>query len=321
MEEINVLITSCGRRVELVNEFKKARDKTGLKGKVITCDISNTAPAMKFADISVIVPRLNDSRYLEKLIEIIKVNNVKLVVPTIDTELQLLADNKEKIENETGAKVLISDSEVINICDNKINSYKYFINNGFSAPRIITDSDIEVGNYILPLFIKPKNGSSSINAYKIATTKELEFFRNYIEEPIIQEFVEGIEYTVDAFIGFDGSIISIVPRKRLQVRGGEILKGEIDLNLDIINNVEKLIKKLKPIGHITLQGFLCKNGEFKYIEINPRFGGGAPMSIKAGANSCEWLYLLLTGKTIDITKIHVENGAIFSRFDDCVRIK
>lgn len=319
--DTNVLITSCGRRVELVKEFVKARNYLGVNGNVIAVDISHTAPALYFADYYELVPRINSADYIDSLISVIKKYNINLIIPTIDTELQVLADNKTRIKKETGAIVMVSDPVVIDICNNKIKSAEFFKKNGFAVPKTLTLQDIEDKNYTFPLFIKPLNGSSSVNAFKVNTERELSFFVDYIDDPIVQECVSGIEYTIDAFIDFNGKLISAVPRQRLQTRGGEILKGVIDMNQNIISDITRMIDKLKPIGHITIQGFLGEDNIFRYIEINPRFGGGAPMSIKAGANSCEWLYKIMNGTDIESAEISVKDRMAFSRFDDCIMIE
>lgn len=319
--DTNVLITSCGRRVELVKEFVKARNNLGVNGNVIAVDISHTAPALYFADYYELVPRINSADYIDLLISVIKKYNINLIIPTIDTELQVLADNKTRIKKETGAIVMVSDPVVIDICNNKIESAEFFKKNGFAVPKTLTLQDIEDKNYTFPLFIKPLNGSSSVNAFKVNTERELSFFVDYIDDPIVQECVSGIEYTIDAFIDFNGKLISAVPRQRLQTRGGEILKGVIDMNENIISDITCMIDKLKPIGHITIQGFLGEDNIFRYIEINPRFGGGAPMSIKAGANSCEWLYKIMNGTDIESAEISVKDRMVFSRFDDCIMIE
>lgn len=319
--DTNVLITSCGRRVELVKEFVKARKNLGINGKIIAVDINRTAPALYFADYYELVPRINSADYIDSLISVIKKYNINLIIPTIDTELQVLADNKTRIKKETGAIVMVSDPVVIDICNNKIKSAEFFKKNGFAVPKTFTLQDIEDKNYTFPLFIKPLNGSSSVNAFKVNTERELSFFLDYIDDPIVQECVSGIEYTIDAFIDFNGKLISAVPRQRLQTRGGEILKGVIDMNENIISDITRMIDKLKPIGHITIQGFLGDDNIFRYIEINPRFGGGAPMSIKAGANSCEWLYEIMNGTDIESAEITVKDRMVFSRFDDCIMIE
>lgn len=320
-KEVNVLMLSAGRRVELVKLFKKARDKLGISGKVVAVDISNTAPALQFADAFEIIPRIGDSNYIDSLIEVCKKYNIKLIVPTIDTELLKIAENKEYITKQTGALINISSVNCVKICRDKKESARFFKEHGFGLPYTYSEEEIQSGKYNLPLFIKPMDGSSSINAFKAETREECEFFCKYVKNPIIQECVKGVEYTIDAFIDFSGKIISIVPRIRIAVRSGEILKGQIDMNQLIIADVRRLLEELKPSGHITIQGFFGEDKIMRYIEINPRFGGGAPMSIMAGADSCEWLYQIALGEEIDTNAIKVDDKAMFVRFDDSVRVR
>lgn len=317
--KINVLIMSAGRRVELVNCFKAARDKLKTDGKIYAADMNRTAPALFFADGYFLVPRISADDYIDEIIKVCNENDISLIVPTIDTELEKLAKNKEKIEKATRARVLVSDYGAVSICCDKFKTANFFKEHGFGYPRVITAEDIETGNYRFPLFIKPLNGSSSINAFKVNNKRELDFFKDYVKEPILQECVSGKEYTIDCFSDFDGNIITVVPRLRIATRSGEVLKGRIEKNAAIIADVKKLLNAFGFIGQITVQCFVCDNGEIKYIEINPRFGGGAPMSIMAGADSCENLYRLLLGEKLSYTESW-SDGVTFARFDGSVRV-
>lgn len=316
--EYNVMILSVGRRVELVKRFKKAAKELEIESKLIGVDISELAPALQFCDETAIVPRISAENYLDSLIDVCKKYDVKLIIPTIDTELLKISENIKMFE-DIGVKVNISSKNVIKICRNKKNTSKWLEENEIDAPRMITDEDLNNKNYVFPLFIKPLDGSSSINAFKIENQKELDFFKNYVPNPIIQEMVKGIEYTIDVFCDFDSNPITIVPRERIAVRSGEILKGQIKKDRTIIENIKKLIVKLKPFGHITVQ--CIKDGEKVYIlEINPRFGGGAPMSIDAGADSPKNLYKLLMGEKLKYNEDY-EDNLYFSRFDDAIMIR
>ncbi len=297
--DINILITSAGRRVELVKCFQNAKKHLDIEGHIVAADASYTAPACFFADKKYQICRINDEKYITELIEICQKEKIQLIVPTIDTELIKLAQNKAHIEKETEARVLISDEAVIHICRDKYKTVDFFLENGLHAPHYLTKEDIRAERYEFPLFIKPLNGSSSVNAFKVHNQKELEFFTGYIDNYILQEFTEGKEYTIDAFCDFNGKPITIVPRQRLEVRSGEILKGITEKNERIISEVKKVLDVLKPIGQITLQGIMDEEKQiFSFIEINPRFGGGAPMSIAAGADSCKNLYRLLRGEKL-----------------------
>ncbi|MCR5777131.1 MAG: ATP-grasp domain-containing protein [Lachnospiraceae bacterium] len=315
----NILILSAGRRVELVTCFKNARDRIGVRGNIIAADCSELAPAMYFADMNELVPRISEGEaYIDAIIDICNRLDVALIVPTIDTELLLLAENKEKIESATNAKVLISDYRVIDICRNKKNTQKFMEENGFLVPRMITDEEMDRGDVKFPLFIKPLDGSSSINAFKVNNIEELETYRKLIDKPIVQEFMQGTEYTVDVFLDFDSNIITVVPRIRLATRSGEIAKGVIVREEDIVKDIKRLMSVLKPIGHITVQCMKTERG-IEYIEINPRFGGGAPMSIMAGADSCEHLYRLLAGEKLEYKDDYRDN-VTFLRFDQSIML-
>lgn len=318
MQDINILILSAGRRIELIQCFKKASQKLKIKSKIVVTDISNLAPAMYFADKAYIIPKIGEKGYIEEIEKICKVENIKLIIPTIDTELLLLSENRDRIEIETGAKVLVSSYDVISTCRDKRKTQKFFEENKFGVPKLITEENIKKQNVNFPVFIKPISGSSSINTFKINNMKELLFFKEYIQEPMIQELVIGEEYTVDAFLDFDGNIITIVPRRRIAVRSGEIIKGKIEKNKMIIEDIKRLLAILKPIGQITIQLIVTKEG-IKYIEINPRFGGGAPMSILAGADSCENLYRLLLGENLQYNENYREN-VTFLRFDSSIQL-
>lgn len=319
MKQINVLILSAGRRVELIKCFKHARDILGIEGRIVAADCSDIAPALYFADEMAIVPRISAGEgYVSSIIDICNEKSIDLIVPTIDTELLLLAQNRDFIEKNTKAKLLVSDYSVISICRDKVNTQKFFEENGFLVPHLYSEEELNSGKYELPLFIKPLDGSSSINTFKVNSKEELDIFRKIVDKPMVQDFMDGEEYTIDCFVDFDGKVISIVPRIRLATRSGEIAKGRIVRDKDIIADVMKVMEALKPIGHITVQCRKTKRG-IEYIEINPRFGGGAPMSIASGADSCEYLYRILMGETLEYRDDWKEN-LTFLRFDASIML-
>lgn len=318
MKEINVLILSVGRRVELVNLFKEAQRKLNINGKIVGGDMDKNAPAMNYVDYSYQLPKISSENYIDEILKIINTEKISLIIPTIDTELEKLAANKEKIES-LGVKLNLSDEEFIKICRNKYETQKFFEKNKLGVPKLITEKKLKNGEYKFPLFIKPLNGSSSINTFKIKNDKELEFFKEYVQKPIIQECIEGEEFSVDVFCDFENNPITIVPRKRLATRSGEISKGLVRKDREIIADIKKLLNFFKAKGHITVQCMKTDQG-IKYIEINPRFGGGAPMSMVAGANSAENLYRLLLGEKLEYNE-NYEDNLLVLRYDSAVFIK
>ena len=313
---MKILFTSVGRRVELIQAFKIAANRLNIDLTIIGADISNSAPALMFCDKTVIVPRINSENYIPFLQEYCTVNAVDALIPTIDTDLLLLSKNKE---NFGMTRVVVSDPDKVAICRDKRLTGDFFGSVGLKYPIAIDN----ILNYDqgFPAFIKPKDGSSSINAYKVDSFEELKSFAEMVPDYIIQPYIKGEEYTVDIFCDFNGEPIFITPRKRLAVRAGEVLKTRICQDEIIINEIIALVRGFKPCGAITVQ--LIKDestGENYYIEINPRYGGGAPLSIKAGADSAEMMLRLLNGERIERIDKAAEDGAVFSRYDQSVRV-
>ena len=318
MSDINVLVLSAGRRVELIQCFKKAARELDISGSVVAVDCSPTAPALYFADKYRIVPRIDSGDYVRALIDICNEEKISLVVPTIDTELLLLAEKRGKIEEETDARVLVSDLSVVNICRNKLNTQSYMEEHGFKVPHLYTAQELRNDNIRYPLFVKPIDGSSSIDTYKVNNKRELDAILTLVRNPMVQDYMDGDEYTIDVFLDFDAKIITMVPRLRMATRSGEIAKGRIVKDAEIMEDVRRLMEELKPIGHITVQCRKTYRG-IEYIEINPRFGGGAPMSIMAGADSCRNLYRLLRGEVLTYNEDFREN-ITFLRFDSSIML-
>lgn len=313
-----ILFTSVGRRVELMQEFKAAAETLGFELEIYGADITDTAPALHFCDHTVIVPRIKDSAYIPSLLECCKDNHIDALVPTIDTDLLILSKHKKAFQ-DIGTVVVVSDEDKIAVCRDKRLTSAYFESIGLSAPQPVDD----VKNYCagFPAFIKPKDGSSSMFAYKATDQQELESFAKQVPDYIIQPFVEGTEYTVDVFCDLNGKPIYITPRIRLAVRAGEVLKTQIAQDDVIIAETEKLIADYKPCGAITIQ-LIRQNetGNNYYIEINPRYGGGAPLTMKAGANSAVALLKLLNGENVGYLPKAAEDGAIYCRFDQSIRV-
>lgn len=313
-----ILFTGVGRRIELINAFRQAALCLNIELKIYGADMAGTAPALAYCDYTRKVCAMKDSNYISELVKICDADKIDLLIPTIDTDLLVLSQNVDKFE-AVGTRVLISAPDKITICRDKNNTGEFFESCGLRAPK--TYNDYRKYNDRFPCFIKPKDGSSSINAFKVEDASELEVYAHQVEDYIIQPFVSGREYTIDIFCDFDGNPIFITPRERMQVRAGEVLKTQIYMDPVMIEESRKLIAGFKPCGPMTVQLIRDEvTGDNYYIEINPRYGGGAPLSMKAGARSAEAALRLLIGEKVEEYTGAIEDGAIYSRFDDSVCI-
>ncbi|MBA7651760.1 hypothetical protein ES703_59579 [subsurface metagenome] len=239
-----------------------------------------------------------------------------MLVPTVDLDLRLLAQNKPKFA-AMGCCVLVSTPEVVDICQDKRKTYSFLIKNGFDTPVTMSvRGALSREKLNWPCFLKPWDGSASRGNAAVNNRKELLFFAGRIPNCIVQEFIKGTEHTCDVYVDFCLKARCVVPRKRIEVRAGEVSKGQVVKHPAICGESARLVEKLGAgPGVITLQLFLTGDDKVKFIEINPRFGGGVPLSIKAGANFPKWILQELLASKVNIRFDGFKDNLIMLRYD------
>jgi carbamoyl-phosphate synthase large subunit len=289
----NILLLSAGRRVELAQAFKSEIASRNLNAKILATDFKpEFSAACQIVDEHFNAPPVTDSTYPDFLFETCLKNHVALVIPCIDTELVLLAELREKFETH-GIHLIISDSMLVRSCRDKRITADVFMRLGIHTPKIYRHDAI-----LFPCFSKPFDGSSSINSSLVRDKTELSDVILSNEKMMFMEFIDSSysEFTIDAYYDRMGVLQCLVPRQRLEVRAGEVSKAVTRRHFVYDYLLPKLRMLKGARGCLTLQFFA--NEQEKLIvalEINPRFGGGFPLSYCAGANYPGWLideYLL-----------------------------
>lgn len=317
--EYRILFTSVGRRVELMQAFREAARREEIDLKIYTADMSDTAPALCFGDVAVRVCRILDEDYIPQLIGICREHRIDLLIPTIDTDLVKLSYARADFE-KVGTQVMISAPDKIALCRDKRYTGDFFRKCGLHAPE--TYDSVERYDRSFPCFIKPKDGSSSINAFRADSMEELREIAKRVPDYIIQPYIEGEEYTVDIFCDLDGNAVFITPRVRVAVRSGEVLQTRIAMDDTIVEECQRIIGAFEPCGPITVQLIReKKSGDDYYIEINPRYGGGAPLSMKAGADSARSVLQMLAGRKTAYQEHAAVDGRMYTRFDQSIYMR
>ncbi len=314
----NVLITSAGRRVSLTRLFKSELELTG--DFVYAVDAQRTSPACRVAKNWKQIPLCNSPDYLQALLCICDEWNIKMIIPTIDTELSILAANRSLFTSR-GIQIVVSSHETTTICSNKFLTADFL--NRSSLPTVKTFNNphdkkcLKLSESQFPVFIKPASGSSPVGALKVKDQDELNFHFERTANPIIQEFADGIEYTVNFFVDSTGCCVTAVPHERIETRAGEVSKCITRRNPGLEDLAKRITVNLPEcFGPMCFQAIT--NGEdIQIIEINARFGGGYPITHQAGANFVK--LLLNADDTAIANKVSDwEEDVVMLRYDDAV---
>lgn len=289
----NVLLLSAGRRVELLEAFRRELAARGMASLVLAGDLRpSMSAACQSADKALELPRVTEPGYEDHLLEVCVRHGVGLVVPTIDTELLGLSQVRCRFADE-GVQLVVSDADLVRRCRDKRETALLFQSLGIDVPKILHRDELS-----FPCFAKPYDGSRSIGAAKLTSTEELTDSMKNDQKLMFMEYMDHSyeEYTVDAYFDRTGEMRCLVPRHRLEVRDGEISKGVTRRNHVYTYLRERLSHVPGGRGCLTVQIFAKPCGtRYAALEINPRFGGGYPLSYSAGANYPGWLideYLL-----------------------------
>lgn len=319
---VRILLTCIGRRVELLRAFKKAGDSLGIRLEIHGADATPLSPALQLVDHPHVVPGIESGKYIDALAGVVRRRKIDLLIPLIDSELPVIADAAQRFV-ELGCLAMISSASVIAVCRDKLATYRKLTDAGIDTPATsLWVAAVEQKRHRFPYFLKPRFGSAAMGNYMVRTLDELKIFGARVKDAIVQEFVDGAEHTLDVYVDFQGQVRCVVPRKRLEVRTGEVSKGLIVKDPAIMAVGKRVAELLGGCrGVITVQCIVTAQGRIRVIEINPRFGGGAPLSIRAGADFPKWILQELSGQKPRINPTGFRDDVAMLRYDESVFVE
>lgn len=284
---MKLIISACGSmpQVSLIKDFQE------YNVKIIGIDCNPLSVGFKFCDNYYVIPKATDNNFLPKMLEICGKEKPDAIVISPDEELMKMAQNRTYFES-LKIKLLIPKSMIVGICNDKWFTYHFFKNNKIPTPLTRLYEGFNG-----PSIIKPRQGRGSSGIFRVNNLIEEIFYKDRMENYIIQKFIEGKEYTVDILSDWNSNPISIIIRERIEVESGICTKGKIVFDKEITKYVKQIVKKLGLVGMSCIQCIRGKEG-LKFIEINLRFGGGSVLSRRADPTIIPNYLRLIEGKKL-----------------------
>jgi carbamoyl-phosphate synthase large subunit len=255
------------------------------------------------------------------VLEICVRHGITLIVPTIDTELPYYANSRHLFQ-AIGTTVAVSSPSLIALAGDKAQTNCWLKRHGFPVPHQAHLEDVkrDPARLPLPAVVKPRNGSASSGIVFATRGAQLDL----IEDPanyIVEQQLTGVEYTIDVLAAASGRCLCAVPRRRMEVRGGEITKAQT-CRLPELEDLACRICEALPgaFGVLNIQVMVGESGP-AVLEINPRFGGGFPLTWEAGADYPRWMLEELTGRPSTASKDAWADGITMLRYDAAVYVE
>ncbi len=314
-------MTSIGRRVSLVKIFREVFSEV----LIIGGDYLKTAPALSYVDKVYELPYKIDDNYAHTVLEICKKEKINVVIPLIDTELEVYAKHKEAFI-QAGIHMMVSAEKAMRVALDKLETFHYYKGSKlFEAPYTTLLLDYDPKKFSSEkIVLKPKNGSSGVGIHMVKkeNVKELTALLSLnITDYIAQEYIDfDAEVTTDLFV-HQNKVVELCQRKRLKVRGGEVEQAITIKDGNITKIVSNMVEKLDFSGVINIQ-LMIKGNRYYLGEINARFGGGFPLSYYSGANLVEHLLTLVKEETmLEYGTERYRESFCMLRYDDAVYIE
>jgi len=295
---MRVLLSSVGRRGYLVKYFKQA---LGDAGEVWGADTSQYAPAFRYCDNIMLLPKVGKAGYADKLIALCSKNKIDMIVPLIDPELEVLAAQHDKFRNN-GIMAVVSPAKTIEIAFDKYQTYLHAKKAGIEVPEMVTTIEealklTSAGKLSWPVIVKPRRGSASMYVYTCHNEDELQLAFRSCPGPVIQQFASGEEYGYDIFCDGDFKPVSVFCKQKIAMRAGETDKAVSVNDKKLMDLGVKIAQAFPMFGPADADVKMGKNGPM-LLEVNPRFGGGYPCSHLCGADFPAKLIALCKGQKL-----------------------
>ena len=316
---MNYLMLSVGRRGELLKNFRQSIEEGS---KLVATDLSPYAPALYFADKQYLVPRIDDPRYIDTILDICKTEQIHAVTTFIDPEIEVLARNRNKFR-AIGVEVLAPYEETAKLCFDKYLMFKHL--KAHEIPTVMTwgtldefDEARKAGVVDFPVFVKPRTGSGSVGARRVYSYEILVEAMKEDPSLIIQELMDCEDLDADVYIDMiTHEAVAAFSKRKIETRIGGASKTVAFKDKKLFTFIADIVRTLKFNGPVDMD-FFYRDGQYYLSEVNPRFGGAYLHAYGAGVDFIKLIENNLHGQANELQFGNYEEGVVMLMYDSVV---
>jgi carbamoylphosphate synthase large subunit len=273
-----VLVTGAGGPAGVA----VVRRLVALGHRVVAGDADSAAAGGALADVAVTLPRGDHPRFVDALVGVCTASGVDALVSTVAEELPHLAAGAGRLA-AAGVATWLPDAAAVAVCCDKAAFARAMAAAGVPHPATAAAAD-EVAGVPGPWVVKPLAGRGSRGVRLLDDRALVVEVLREDAGLIAQTRLTGREFTADALVDRDGSVRVVVPRWREETKAGISVKGRTFASDAVARVVVAALAAVELTGPANVQGFVADDGTATVVEINPRFSGGLPLTLAAGAD-------------------------------------
>jgi len=296
---MNLLFSCIGRRSYIIDYFRQCLTPSDC---IIGTSNTKWAPALRYCDKKFLMPDIVSHNYIDAMLQLCKDEKVEALLSLLDQDVDILAQHYDEFTS-IGVIPILPKPKASTVCFDKFETFRFLSKHGFQTPLSFIDLQkvrSALSNRLLsfPLIVKPRFGFASRNVFKANDLDEMETYFQLNKDMLIQEMVQGEEMDMDICNDINGKeVLAVVPWKKLASRAGET---ELAITIDdpiLIEVGTRLGKAVGQAGPMDVDVFKVGD-KYQIIELNPRFGGGYPVTQLAGGDYPGMLVRMIRGEHV-----------------------
>ncbi len=280
MRAVNVLVTGVGAAsgAGVIKALRRPNAEFDIR--VLAVDADGSAPGRYLAQSFALVPKCSKPDYMERLFQLCEEHRIEALFPIYSGEIDILAAHAGDLARR-GVKTLLAAPEIVRQCNDKRRMYGVVRDLGIAIPAFV---DPTAPGLTFPLFAKPITATGGSGAMMIEDQADLDYCRAKNPGFIYQRFLKGPEYTIDILCDRNSEMVVCSPRLRLATKAGQSVKGRTIRAPKLEELCGLVCKTSGMVGPCNLQ-FIEREGNYFFIEMNPRYAaGGLMLTVAAGGN-------------------------------------
>ena len=306
---MNLLLSCIGKRSYIAEYFREALPDGS---KIIGTSNTNWTPGFSSCDVSIVLPPIASEEYVPALLDLCRTHQVSGLLSLFDPDVHKLSAYREEFLR-VGVVPVFPGLAASKVAFDKLETWRFLTKLGVPVP-LTTDSLavargwLEAGDFFFPLIVKPRYGFGSANTFTARSPSELEVFYHYAPDMIVQQFMNAEALNVDGLGDLESRPVAVIPWRKLLSRMGETERSVTIDCPDLVALAERLVREVGIVGPFDADFFRDSDGKLWVLELNPRFGGGYPVSHLAGASFPELIVRMIRGDKVKVPKTGYKLG-------------
>ncbi len=215
------------------------------------------------------IPMASDDMFFEEVHELCKKLEIDVLVPSVDEELLILAHGIDKI---LPTKLMLPDYEFVDVMLDKLSMIMKLAKKNIPIPLTFSLDD-DFSGISFPCISKPRKGRGSRDVVVLNAREEAQALKMTLgpsaNDFIVQNKIEGQEYTVQMAANSNGVLSAVVPVK-VAVKRGITIVAEVEAEPKVIEACKIIHAACPTKGCYNIQLILTEDGKVMPFEINPR---------------------------------------------------